>query len=615
MIFTIWDRASSLFAMLSDELKARVDEWLGWDFHEPTIEEIKKLVEQEDEGELQARFSGRIKFGTAGLRGKMQAGPAFMNHLTVTQASQGLVKTIKSVYEKESPDVQLAVCIGRDGRHNSEQFALLAASAFLSNNIPVYLFEGVVPTPLVAFCVKHLNLAAGVMVTASHNPKDDNGYKVYWQKGSQIVSPVDSQIAKSIEENLKPWDSITTDLSKFTSADSSLLRNPLPEVADAYYKEIKEKCCFYPELNAASKSKIVYTAMHGVGKEWIRRVMETFSHPPNLEVSEQIDPDPNFSTVAFPNPEEGKGALKLAMEKAKAEGARLIVANDPDADRFAAAELLPGGDWKIFTGNELGTLFAHWLWTTHKERNPEVDPSTCVFLNTTVSSKMMKAIADKEGIEYEETLTGFKWLGTLAQQKISEGKTPLLCYEEAIGFLIKDICFDKDGVSATGVFIEMYHYLQEKLSRSLVEHLEEIYKEYGYYATNNRYFFCYDPQKMAEIFNRIRSLGDDGKFSYKCGRFEIAGIRDLTIGYDDNQPDKKPILYVSSSSQMITFYFKNGAVCTLRGSGTEPKLKYYCEMYGADKEETQKELNELVNCVIQEYLQPEKNNLTPPSDD
>merc|ERR1712232_66631 len=228
---------------------------------------------------------------------------------------------------------------------------------------------------------------------------------------------------------------------------------------------------------------------------------------------------------------------------------------------------------------------------------------------------MMKAIADKEGIEYNETLTGFKWLGSLAQQRIKEGITPLLCYEEAIGFLLRDICFDKDGVSALGTFVEMYNYLQEKLSRTIVEHLDEIYKEYGYFATNNRYFFCYDPKKMEKIFNRIRSLGNDGGYSYQCGDFKIKSIRDLTVGYDDNQEDKKPILPVSSSSQMITFYFENGAVITLRGSGTEPKLKYYCELAGTDKEKTTEELNNLVAAVIKEYLQPEENDLEPPSDD
>jgi len=212
-------------------------------------------------------------------------------------------------------------------------------------------------------------------------------------------------------------------------------------------------------------------------------------------------------------------------------------------------------------------------------------------------------------------LTGFKWLGSLAMKKIKEGKTPLLCYEEAIGYLIRDICFDKDGVSAAGVFVEMYQYLQRVHQRSLGEHLQVLYKEYGYFASNNRYFFCYDPDKMNAIFERIRQLGEGGKFSYQVGDFRIRAIRDLTIGYDDDQPDKKPILYVSSSSQMITFYFENGAVITLRGSGTEPKLKYYCEMKGTDPEATQKELDAVLAAVIKEYLQPEENDLKPPADD
>ena len=457
------------------------------------------------------------------------------------------------------------------------------------------------------------------MITASHNPKDDNGYKVYWQRGSQIVSPVDAEIAQSIEENLEPWDSITSDLNSFDSAKDPngelLLRDPLPQVADAYYQTVKESCCFFPEENPKATSKIVYTAMHGVGKIWVRRMMETFGHPACIEVAQQIDPDPEFSTVAFPNPEEGKGALKLAMETAEAENARLIIANDPDADRFAAAERQENGEWKIFTGNELGTLIAHWLWKRYHEAHPEVDPASCCLINTTVSSKMLKAIADKEGLDYEETLTGFKWLGSLAMKKIKEGKTPLLCYEEAIGYLIRDICFDKDGVSASGVFVEMYQYLQRTHQRSLGEHLNALYQEYGYFASNNRYFFCYDPEKMNAIFERIRGLGEDGKFSYQCGDYRIRAIRDLTIGYDDNQPDKKPILYVSSSSQMITFYFENGAIITLRGSGTEPKLKYYCELRGTDPEATQKELDSVLAAVIAEYLQPEKNDLKAPADE
>ena len=433
----------------------------------------------------------------------------------------------------------------------------------------------------------------------------------------QIVSPVDSLIAQSIEDNLEPWKGIGSDLSSYERAKEGeslpLLRNPLPGVADAYYQQVKEVCCTRYESNSKATQKVVYTAMHGVGKDWIRRVMATFGHPPCVEVAQQIEPDPEFPTVAFPNPEEGRGALKLAMETAESVGSRLIIANDPDADRFAAAELQSNEEWRIFTGNELGTLFAHWIWTTFRESHPEVDPATCCLINTTVSSKMLRAIAEKEGLEYEETLTGFKWLGSLAMRKLSEGKTPILCYEEAIGYLIRDICFDKDGVSAAGTFVEMYQALAAE-GKSLSQHLESLYQTYGYFAANNRYFFCYDPATLARIFKRIRSLGGERRFPSHVGRFALKGVRDLTVGYDDMQPNNKPILHVSASSEMITFYFENGAVVTLRGSGTEPKLKYYAEMKGSDLLSAQKELDELLSLVIEEFLQPSLNDLKPPSD-
>lgn len=252
------------------------------------------------------------------------------------------------------------------------------------------------------------------------------------------------------------------------------------------------------------------------------------------------------------------------METAEANNAPIIMANDPDSDRFAAAEKQENGEWKIFTGNELGILFGNWTWQNYKKRNPDVDPSTCAVFNTTVSSKMLKSLAEVEGLYYEETLTGFKWLGTLAQKKMDEGMNFLFCFEEAIGYLIFDICLDKDGVRTAGMFAEMVNQLYDN-GNTVAGLLNELYEKYGYFASNNRYFFCYSPPKMAKIFERMRTMGPDGCYVQACGDFKIAGIRDLTTGFDSTQADNKAVLPVSSSSQMITFYFENGGVVTLRG--------------------------------------------------
>jgi len=277
---------------------------------------------------------------------------------------------------------------------------------------------------------------------------------------------------------------------------------------------------------------------------------------------------------------------------------------------LAVAEKQEKGECKIFTGNEIGILLGHWAWTQYKHKNPDIKPANCAVLNTTVSSKMLKAMAEKEGLYYEETLTGFKWLGNKADELQKQGKHFVFAFEEAIGFMVGDVCLDKDGIRGGAVFAEMAVYLN---NRSLLcgQHLNNLYKEYGYFATNNRYFFCYDPKILELIFQRIRN---DGKYCNSVGSFKVKHIRDLTTGYDNSQPNNKAILPVSSSTYMITFFFENGCVGTLRGSGTEPKLKYYVELAGSDPQATTKTLNDIVDAMIAQLLEPEKNGLEKPKD-
>ncbi|KAH3762819.1 phosphoglucosamine mutase [Pelomyxa schiedti] len=580
--------------------------WISWDPNPKTRALAERLLADENWKELQKRMANRIAFGTAGLRGEMTLGFSCMNELTVQQASQGLCLALLQLL----PELTRTngVVVGYDGRHNSKTYADITAAVFSSKGVPVHLFSHLVPTPFVPFGVNCLKAAAGVMVTASHNPKQDNGYKVYWNTGCQIVSPIDGVIAKLIDENLVPWD--------ISNVNKALITDPLEEVSRKYFTTIGSTMCYHRAENATSTLKITYTAMHGVGGVYMGRAFESFNLKPYIPVTEQIDPDPEFPTVAFPNPEEGKGALQLSMNKADSENSPLILATDPDADRLAVAEKMPNGNWKIFNGNEIGSLLGHWVWTKFHETNPTVPPEECLVLNTAVSSRLLPTIAKIEGLTYHETLTGFKWLGTAAHDLIQKGKKFLFAYEEAIGFLIGDMSLDKDGVRAAAAFAEMANCLHAK-GMTCLQQLDLLHQRYGYFSSCNRYFFCYDPKLMETIFNRIRGgTPNSTTFPASIGGFRVVNVRDLTVGYDTTKPGNVPVLPVSRGTQMITFYFENGCLATLRGSGTEPKLKYYIELGGpyAEKARIDADLKAIVSAVIAECLEPVKNGLTPPSD-
>jgi len=590
---------------LPKDLQDMCQQWFKWDKNPKTRSEIEQLIQQNNHKELSKRLSKRIEFGTAGLRGRMQAGFNSMNDLTVIQASQGLCiyleKNVENFKEK-------GIVVGYDIRYNSKTFAELTALTFMSRGVKVYRINKIAATPLVPFCVLLKGAAAGVMVTASHNPKDDNGYKVYWSNGSQIISPVDSGVAQEISNNLEPWN-----LENVGNSASHLLLDPTQDLMHSYFQLIQEQCCYHRDLNQRSQLPIVFTPMHGVGKEWVAGAFQAFGLPPYIPVPEQIEPDPDFPTVPFPNPEEGKGAMQLGMNTGDKNNSRLVIANDPDSDRLAVAEKQSNGQWRMFTGNEVGILLGHWIWTQYRNKHQGVDPRKCVVLNTTVSSKMLKAMADKEGLYYEETLTGFKWLGNKAESLTQKGYTFLYAFEEAIGYMISNICLDKDGLRAAAAVAEMANFYEVNGGILLSQQLERMYQEYGFFATNNRYFFCYDPSTMEKIFAKIRN---GGRYCDSVGAYKIRDIRDLTTGYDSTQPTKKAILPTSSSTHMITFFFENGCVATLRGSGTEPKLKYYVELTGnnANQQQVRSTLDDIVENIIKYLLEPDQNGLERPED-
>eukprot|EP01029_Cantina_marsupialis_P016452 TRINITY_DN3667_c0_g1_i1.p1 TRINITY_DN3667_c0_g1~~TRINITY_DN3667_c0_g1_i1.p1 ORF type:complete len:607 (-),score=213.16 TRINITY_DN3667_c0_g1_i1:413-2023(-) len=531
----------------------------------------------------------------------MRAGSNGMNDLVVIQATQGLCAYLEKQFGEKVKE--MGVAIGYDhrarGTLSSKNFGMLAASVFLSKGIKVYIYSDLVSTPLVPFLVDQKGCAAGIMVTASHNPPADDGYKVYWANGCQIIPPHDAGIAECILENLKPWENY--DVAKVVSHE--LYEDPIEEMRELYPRVCKEKQCFHEEDNKESTVPICYTAMHGVGGEWTRRVFESFGHKPYVIVPEQHNPDPAFPTVSFPNPEEA-GALDCAQRIADENSCPVILANDPDADRLAAAEKRPDGSWHVFHGNELGTLLADWTWKKHVEKT-NGNPGKCAMVASTVSSKMIGAMGAKEGFKFVETLTGFKWMGNVSEDLRKEGYTVLLSYEEAIGYCVGDVVKDKDGCCASGVFAEMVKQLYKE-GTTLYDHLQATYAKYGFFKSSNSYVLCYDSNITNKIFERLQN---GGKYWDACGKYKIKAIRDLKApGYDSTTPDNKPAFPVSGS-QMLTYTFENGCVLTLRTSGTEPKIKWYCELGLATLEETNAVLADQVACIVNEMLQPELHGL------
>lgn len=574
-------------------IKELAEEWLRLDKDKSTTDEIYKLLVQGDNAELEKRLGTRIAFGTAGLRGPMQAGFACMNSLTVIQASQGLAAYLLKTEENVKTR---GVVIGRDARHNSEKFATLAAAAFVAKGIKVWWYETPSHTPLVPFGVRELGAAAGIMITASHNPARDNGYKVYWSNGCQIIPPHDAGIANAILENLEPvsWDTSVVD------EPCLLVEGSLGLVRDQYHRAIQYAA--HPDhapVVMDPNLKFVYTPMHGVGLRAMKQCVEHLGIASQMVVVEaQAEPDPDFPTVKFPNPEE-KGALDLAMETADASSISLILASDPDADRLAAAEKV-SGKWHIFTGNQLGILIASYLL----ERYPETKPrEKLAMLASTVSSRMLHALAQKEGFHFTETLTGFKWLGNVARDLEKQGYNVVYAFEEALGYMIPQTVHDKDSISAAAIFLTAAsHWSSQGLTP--YAQLQKLYQHVGYFEDANTYLTSPSPAITTTVFTAIRALADP--HPTQLGSRKITRWRDLTVGYDSRSDDHVPDLHVDKAAQMITCELDDGARFTVRGSGTEPKIKLYIECTGKSSEEAKAGANEIQADLLKEWFKPEE---------
>ncbi len=509
------------------DLAARVSAWLDQDPDPDTRAELAALAEaagsaETARAELADRFAGPLEFGTAGLRGALGAGPNRMNRVVVAQAAAGLVAYLDA-YRLAGP-----VVVGHDARHRSADFARDTVELVAGTGRPALLLPGPLPTPVLAFAIRHLDCAAGVMVTASHNPRADNGYKVYLGDGSQIVPPADTEIAAAI--------------ARVPLVDT-LPRSPDweglgEEVADAYVAAVATlvPAPQWPPL------RVVHTSLHGVGAATWRRLLDRVGGVDLHEVPEQAEPDPDFPTAAFPNPEE-PGVLDLALALARDVAADLVIAHDPDADRCAVA--VPGPDrWQALTGDELGVLLAD-----HALR--EGRPGT--YATTIVSSSLLGRLCATHGAAYAETLTGFKWLGRVPDLAYA--------YEEALGYCATpDVVRDKDGLSAGVRVLALVRDLRSR-GATLLDRLDEIAAEHGLHATGQLSVRVPDPAGVAPMLSRLRAAPPA-----HLGSLDVLQVDDLSTGSADLPPTPGLRLRLS-----------HGARVVVRPSGTEPKLKCYLE--------------------------------------
>jgi phosphomannomutase len=526
------------------DLIAEVEAWISDDSDPVTASRLQLLLDSSDEETLRSFFNGFLQFGTAGLRGPNGPGPSCMNRAVVGRTAAGITAYMKA-------RGMTRVVIGRDARYGSADYAQESAEIFSGAGMEVFLLPRALPTPVLAYATTALKADVGVMVTASHNPPQDNGYKVY-------IGPDADGIAYASSQIINPTDGFIADeIKKITSLKSQPRGNSWTVLDETLINE-------YVQRTAAlgtrpGNLKIVYTAMHGVGTQTLSQVFTMAGFPDLILVSEQADPDPDFPTVAFPNPEE-PGAIDLALATARTHNADLVIANDPDADRCAAAIKDRSGDWRMLRGDELGVIFGEWIARTSPQGT---------FGNSIVSSSILRKISAHYGIDFREVLTGFKWLAKI--EDLAFG------YEEAIGYAVdSETVNDKDGISAA-IYLAQIATDLAAVGKDLNDLLDEVWLRHGFHATEQISIRVADMGAITALLAGLRSNPPQ----------EIAGravesIDDLAAPTDGLPPTDGLRLWLSGGVRII-----------IRPSGTEAKLKCYIEEISPDQQSAEKELNSL----------------------
>jgi len=530
-----------------------VHAWRAEDPDPDTRAELTRLLDNRDTAEITDAFSGPLEFGTAGLRGKLGPGPNRMNRAVVRRAAAGLGRYLLAT---DSDARVRGAVIGYDARYKSADFAADTAAVLAGLGIRALLLPRPLPTPVLAFCITHLGCAAGVMVTASHNPAADNGYKVYLADGAQIVPPVDEQISAAIAA-VGPLSGVA-----LGDLDGPLVTRLDDEPVEHYVTAVAALA-----EHTARDLRIAYTPLHGVGRDVLLRVFERAGFAAPKVVAEQGDPDPTFHTVAFPNPEE-PGALDLVLAEAARVGADIIIASDPDADRLAVAvpDQSASGGWRALRGDEIGALLADFLIGTSRGHDRLV-------VTSIVSSTLLSKMAAAAGIEYAETLTGFKWI---ARAALSRPHTRFLFgYEEALGFSVRELVRDKDGIGAALVFAELAA-ISKQQGVSLISRLDTIAQRFGLHATSQWAIWMQGPDGFAHISAVLAGLRAGPLPETIAGRL-VTAVDDLSVGVRRSLDGGADSTLDLPPSDVITLHM-DGARIVVRPSGTEPKLKIYFEV-------------------------------------
>lgn len=549
--------------------KNMVNKWISSD----KIEESYKIeINNLEEKELEDRFYKELEFGTGGLRGIIGSGTNRINIYTVGKVTQGYALFLKEKYKGE----EISVAIAHDSRNKSDEFAKRVALIFAANNIKVYLYESLRPTPMLSFAVRHLGCKGGVVITASHNPKEYNGYKVYGEDGCQLTDNLAKEVYKYIS-SVDMFEGINL-LDEKEAIALSKLEYIGENIDKIYIDKVKELVIRKELMKEASDLKMVYTPLHGSGYKPVKRVLEELGYN-NLEiVSKQKDPDGNFTTVPYPNPEL-ESVFKLAIELAKEKGSDIIFATDPDCDRVGIAVKNKLGEYQLINGNQIGILLTEYILKSLKELN-RLDENGIV-VKTIVTSDAVKVVAKDFNVKIIEVLTGFKYIGEKIQEFETTNKKFIFGFEESYGYLMGTFVRDKDAVIAVTIIAEMALYYK-KLGKTLVDALEDIYNKY----------IC----SNEELVN-IELKGKDGQEKItKCienlrnanikniGKFEISRIQDYKLKVEKNLENNTINNLDLPMSNVLKIIFKDGNWFVIRPSGTEPKMKIYFYVTSNNKE-------------------------------
>ena len=545
---------------LDSDVQQHIDHWLNGSYDEETKAEIRAMLDEGKNNELADAFYKEMEFGTGGIRGIMGVGPNRVNKYTFGKATQGFSNFLKKQY----PKAKISVAIAHDCRNNSEKLARTVAQIFSANGIYVYLFEGLRPTPELSFAIRELDCQGGVMLTASHNPKEYNGFKAYSSDGCQLVSPQDKQVM----DEVKNIDDVSAIRFDGNTDDIEMIGKKIDE---KYLDAITDLSISKEEIKRQNDLSIVFSPIHGTAGVLVPPALERFGFTNVTLVEEQMTYDGNFSTVKYPNPEE-KEALTLALQKAREIDAELVMATDPDADRVGIAVKNQHDEWTLLNGNQTGTLIINYMLNAWKTAGKLTGKEYIV--KTIVTTYLIDRIAADYNVTCYNTLTGFKYIGKLMTE-LEDKEQFIAGGEESYGYLIGDHVRDKDAVVSAAIIAEMAAYYKDQGS-SLFEALQQIYRDYGYFRERLVSVYKHGREGEEEIKQMLKNYREDPPTA--LGNSRVVEVKDYKAQQAKNTETGDTTEIDLPASNVLQFITEDGSMVSVRPSGTEPKIKFYCSV-------------------------------------